>query len=114
MVHRRKIKKEHYVTVTALGGTAYSPFRETFIVKGEKKIIKKINLLARRPEVKQIRVEKNGFAYLRGFTGIGWIETIQAMRKDDPKVKEIVYLRSPKSMFEPATVVRVDKGKRAK
>ena len=94
-MHRR-----HNITVTALSGTAYSPMRETYLLHTESDVIRKVNQLKRDPQVKQIRIEKNGFAYLRGFSALGWIETVQAIRHDIPNKKEVVLLRSPTSVFD--------------
>ena len=97
MVH--KVKQDKYL-VSAIYGTKWSPVRESYNVSASD-LDKKIAELKARPEVLQIRVEKGGLLpFLRGFTPMGEIETIKAVRSDMPNKTEVIFLDKPKGFFE--------------
>jgi len=92
--------KQYKYLVSAIDGSKWSPVRETYRVSGVDDVAKKISELKKRPEVLQIRIEKDGILpYLRGFTAMGEIETIKAIRSDIPNKTEVVVLEKPKGFF---------------
>lgn len=102
-----KAKQQQYL-VSAIYGTKWSPVRETYRVSGVDDVAKKINELKARPEVLQIRIEKGGLLpYLRGFTAMGEIETVKAVRSDIPNKTEVVVLDKPKGFFGIPKVRRI-------
>jgi hypothetical protein len=92
-------KKDKYI-VSAIYGTKWSPVVEGYRVSGQEDLDKKIKQLKARPEVLQIRVQRDGLvSYLRAFTPMGEAEVFKALRTDKPNVTEVIFLDKPKGFF---------------
>lgn len=102
-----KVRHEDKYIVSGIGGTKWSPEVEVFWVK-KSELKSKIAEMKKDSNVRQIDVEKGGFVdYLRGFTPMGEMDVIRAIRKDNPKRTEVVFKSRPKGFFGESKVLKV-------